>query len=142
MNPTITLSNKKCGICYENFINNSWDELNDLYEKTMEEDKHTIDTMLGLCYDDRFECLICKNTICYICITKMPDPDDEECDNYDGSQDTMEMTGRITCPYCKTKDFRLKILGHLNNKGCGGILPINLIYDLKKIILIKVNCSL
>lgn len=43
----------------------------------------------------------------------------------------MENTGRITCPVCRTKDFRLKIIGHF--KDCCGVLPEEIIHDIKNI---------
>jgi len=139
-NEGVKLHKEECCVCYEKFIDTSCDNLFDLYETLVEEDKKYIipddDNWLwgSLSYDDRFECLICKNKVCYGCIMKMPDPDDDECDNYDGSKDTMEYTGRITCPICRTKDFRLKIQGHLKGGYCGargGFLPEELIYDIK-----------
>ena len=144
-NEGVNLHKEECCVCYENFIDTSCENLFDLYEKLVEEDKKYVipddDNWLwgSLSYDDRFECLNCKNKVCYGCIMKMPDPDDE-CDNYDGSKDTMEETGRITCPICRTKDFRLKIQKHLKGGYCGaraGILPEELIYEIKNIYNIK-----
>jgi hypothetical protein len=148
LNEGIKITTEECCVCYEKFIHISCDDLCDLYEKILEENKYNVtEDMLfcscastTLCYDDRFECLTCKNKVCYGCIMKMPDPDDEECDNYDGSKDTMEETGRITCPICKTKDFRLKITKHLTDY-CGArgrvFLPEEIIYDIKNISNIK-----
>ncbi len=139
-NEGVNLHNEECCICYEKFIDISCDKLFDLYEKIIEEEKKYIisidDIDWGtLCYDDRFECLTCKNKVCYGCIMKMPDPD-EKYPDLAGDYDTMEETGRITCPICKTKDFRLKIQGRLKGNYCGargGILPEKLIYDIKNI---------
>jgi len=141
-NEGVKLHKEECCVCYERFINISCNSLSDLYEKILEENKYNVTNQIlfcvcpstTLCYDDRFECLTCKNKVCYGCIMKMPDPDDDECDHYDGSKDNMEESGRITCPICKTKDFRLKIQGHLKGGYCGargGILPEELIYDIK-----------
>ena len=142
LNEGINITTEECCICYEKFIDISCDKLFDLYEKIVEEKIYDVKEHVlfnscastTLCYDDRFECLTCKNKVCYGCIMKMPDPDDEECDNYYGSKDTMEVTGRITCPICKTKDFRLKIQGHVKGNYCGargGVLPEEIIYDIK-----------
>jgi hypothetical protein len=142
----IQINTTDCCVCYENFINIKCNDLYDLYEKLIEEHKYNITEEIfyssnstTLCYDDRFECLTCKNKVCYGCIMKMSDPDDEECDNYDGSKDTMEETGRITCPICRTKDLRLKFTKHLKDYcgARGGVLPEEIIYDIKNIYLIK-----
>ncbi len=144
-NEGVNLHNEECCICYEKFIDISCDKLFDLYEKLIEEEKVYVisddDIAWGtLCYDDRFECLTCKNKVCYGCIMKMPDPcDNKRVDIFNNKnyfQDTMEETGIITCPICKTKDFRLKIQRHLKGNYCGargGILPEELIYDIKKL---------
>ena len=44
--------------------------------------------------------------------------------------DTMDMgyTGIITCPFCRTKDYRLKYI-----PGNMSVLPEELIYDIKKL---------
>lgn len=147
LNEGIKITTEECCICYEKFIDISCDDLWDLYEKILEENKYNVTKDIlfcscastALCYDDRFECLTCKNNVCYGCIAKMEDPDDKECDNYDGSKDTMEETGRITCPICKTKDFRIKFTKHLKGYcgARGGVLPEKIIYDIKNISNIK-----
>lgn len=142
-NEGVNLHKEECCVCYENFIDSSCGNLYDLYEKLVEEDKKYVIhdncnwSWQSLSYDDRFECLTCKNKVCYGCIMKMPDPDDikriDMFNNKNYFQDTMEETGRITCPICRTKDFRLKIQGHLKGGYCGargGILPEELIYDI------------
>lgn len=138
-NEGVNLHKEECCVCYENFIDSSCDNLFDLYEKLVEEDKKYVIhdnyswSWQSLSYDDRFECLTCKNKVCYGCIMKMPDPDEKYSD-ITGVYDNMEETGRITCPICRTKDFRLKIQGHLKGGYCGargGILPEELIYDIK-----------
>ena len=138
-NEGVNLHNEECCICYENFIDMSSDKLYDLMVKLIdEEEKYVIScddiSLTKLCYEDRFECLTCKTKVCYSCITKMPDPD-EKYPDLAGNYDTMEETGRITCPVCKTKDFRLKFQKHLKKNYDGarcGILPEELIYDIKK----------
>ncbi len=137
-NEGIKLHKEECCVCYENFIDTSIDSLFDLYDKIDEEKKYVLhDDGINwgtLCYDDRFECLTCKNKVCYGCIMKMPDPD-EKYPDLTGVYDSMEETGRITCPICRTKDFRLKIQRHLKGGYCGargGILSEELIYDIKK----------
>jgi hypothetical protein len=141
LNEGITIRPDECCICYEKFIDINACDLGDLYEKILEENKYNVthDILLWSCasntlsYDDRFECLTCKNKVCYGCIMKMEDPDDDI--NIDGSKDNMEMTGRITCPMCKTKDFRLKFTKHLKGYcgARGGVLPEEIIYDIKNI---------
>ena len=139
----VKLHEKECCVCYERFINISCGKLCDLYEKLVEEDEKYNEIIdwetTCLCYDDRFECLTCKNLVCYGCIKKMPDPDAiKRIDifNYNNYfQDYMDDSGRITCPICRTKDFRLKIQGRLKGYcgARGGILPEELIYDIKNI---------
>ena len=134
-----------CCVCYEKFIDIKCGDLFDLYEKITEEKKYNsdekelYDESCALSYYDRFECLTCKNKVCYGCIMKMPDQDDEECDNYDVRKDTMEESGRITCPICRTKDFRLKLTRHLNSYcgARGGVLPEEIIYSIKNNINLK-----
>jgi hypothetical protein len=45
---------------------------------------------------------------------------------------TMDETGIITCPICRTKDYRLLYTGKER-----GVLPEEIIYDIKNIYLIK-----
>ena len=132
LNKGIKITQNECCVCYEKFIDINCDNLWDLYTKILEENKHNVTEDIlccscastnelcnELCYQDTFECLNCKNSVCNGCIMKMIYPDDEKCDNYDGNKTTMEETGRINCPICKTKEFfRLKITKHV--KGyCG-----------------------
>ena len=128
LNQGIKLKSEECCVCYNNFVDI-------IFEEVVQFLSYSQDCSYGLIYNDRFECLTCKNKVCCGCIAQMPDPDDEECDNYDESQDSMENTGRITCPVCRTKDFRLKIIGHF--KDCcgvrGGVLPEEIIHDIKNI---------
>jgi hypothetical protein len=121
-NEGVKLHKKECCVCYERFINISCDKLCDLYEKLVEEEeKYNIDwETLCLCYDDRFECLTCKNLVCYGCIKKIPDTDYIKrvdifnYNNYNYFQDNMNETSKITCPICRTKNFKLKILDIFN----------------------------
>ena len=133
----------ECCVCYEKFIDIDTFDLLDLYNKLKTENKYPIklleemnDSTGMLSYNDRFECITCLNTVCYGCIVEMPDQDDKECDNWDGSQDNMEMTGRITCPICRTKDYRLKIIGIMGDRyggARGGNLPEDLLRNIKKL---------
>jgi len=133
----IKFKDAKCCVCYEKFIDIKCGDLFDLYEKITEEKKYNTDEKelydesFGLSYYDRFECLTCQNKVCCGCIMKMPDHDDEETDIY--IKETMEQTGRVTCPICRTKDFRLKLTRHLNSccGARGGVLPEEIIYYIK-----------
>jgi hypothetical protein len=131
-NEGVKLHKEECCACNKRFIDISCDKLFDLYEKLVEEKNYVISdddiALTKLSYDDSFECLICKNKVCYGCIMKMLDLHDTECDKYDGSKDNMEETDRITCPKCKTKDSRLKIPEYLT----GGLFPEELLYDIDK----------
>ncbi len=117
------LLNDECVVCYKKFINikdkdyiEFYDNIKDKYnlpkENTFEDDT------TSMCYDAKFECSICKNRVCCGCIMNMPDYENGKrldgyamfCDDYKKeiyTYDDMEITGIITCPICRTKDYRL-----------------------------------
>ena len=143
--------NKECVICYNKFINIKSNDYPTFLEKIQEKSnlterqkKHYEDITCCMCYDDRFECLTCKNIVCEGCICKMPDnKHGNQLDNYamfcNGYTEevyetlTMESTGIITCPICRTIDYRQKYLP----RGCcaqRGVLPEEILYDIKKLL--------
>ena len=103
-----------------------------------------------LCNDERFECLTCRKIICCECLARIPDPSPDpklaferlvmetesvswqsflsliSAESYHDNFYSVEDTGVVTCPVCRTKDFRLKING-INQ------LPVELLQDIKKL---------
>jgi hypothetical protein len=146
-NNGVKILDEECCVCYENFIDIDTFDLLHLYEKLGSENKipkklsqEIISTCASntLSYNDRFECVTCNNSkVCHGCISKSIDETDEEMDNWNGKKDTMEYTRVITCPICKTTDYRLKIIGDsVMGSGCGvrgGNLPEDLLRSIKGI---------
>jgi len=144
-NNGVKILDEECCVCYEKFIDIDTFDLLRLYEKLESENK--IPKKLSqeiingcasntLSYNDIFECATCNNSkVCYGCISKSIDGTDEEMDNYMEEKDTMENTRVITCPICKTIDYRLKIIGEsVMGSGCGvrgGNLPSDLLRSIK-----------
>ena len=142
------LLNKECVICYQKFINIKSNNYDIFYDKIKKKYKLNYnntfeDETTCLCYDDKFECLTCKNTVCSSCIMNMPDNENGKvkdgfamfCNGYTEEVFktlTMDETGIITCPICRTKDYRLLYTGKER-----GVLPEEIIYDIKNIYLIK-----
>jgi hypothetical protein len=114
-------SDVECQICFEKFIkltNEKFDifykENNDFLPDTFEDDN------CCRCYEDRFECLTCKNTICRACYWSFKNhkfkPDDEYIEDYEASGNLDEdglvegWPGEdcpIICPFCRTKDYKI-----------------------------------
>jgi hypothetical protein len=114
-------SDVECQICFEKFIkltNEKFDifykENNDFLPDTFEDDN------CCRCYEDRFECLTCKNTICRACYWSFKNhkfkPDDEYIEDYEASGNLDEdglvegCPGEdcpIICPFCRTKDYKI-----------------------------------
>ena len=105
-----------CVVCYKNFINIKDKEYIDFCNKIKDKyklNKHNIfeNETTCMCYDAKFECLTCKNFVCCGCIMNMPDKENGKyIDKYDYDKiayHDMEYTGIITCPICRTKDYKL-----------------------------------
>jgi len=115
------MTDKECCVCYEKFIANMcFDKLCKLYDNLLSK-KYNIkheDEFFGenpvRCYNDRFECLTCKNIVCDTCILNMRDKNGAT-----GDKDT------IVCPICRTCDMRWRF----TNLS----LPTELLYDIKNI---------
>jgi hypothetical protein len=134
--------NKECVICYKKFINIKDANYRSFLEKIKEKynltkNNNFEDDTCCLCYDDRFECLTCKNIVCRSCIMNIPDNENGKkinsfamfCNEYTEEVYEimdMEQTGIITCPICRTKDYRL-----LYTDKARGALPEEILYDIK-----------
>jgi hypothetical protein len=118
------LLDKECVVCYKKFINVKDKDYTIFYDKI--EKKYKLpqkpnifeDSTTCMCYDQRFECLTCKNIVCCGCIMNMPDNENGKrldgyamfCNGYTEivyETIDMEQTGIITCPICRTIDKRL-----------------------------------
>ena len=80
-NEKFKFTENECCICYEKFIDNiTFDELCKLYYRSFEE-KYNLNEheFFGenpvRCYNDRFECITCKNVVCDTCISNIPQKD-------------------------------------------------------------------
>ena len=137
---------KKCIICYNNFINIKDREHDEFLDKITKKynlskkQQNSFDSYTNYRhYDTRCECLICKHSVCEDCILQQEDPDSDEVfqitqgRRVNGvSQEIYEKSnmldsGIITCPVCRTKDFRIKIIG----KSFNQMMPPELLYDIK-----------
>jgi hypothetical protein len=120
--------NKECVVCYKNFINIKDADYTSFLEKITEKyklpkNKNFEDETTYLCYDARFECLTCKNIVCCSCIGNMPDNKYGKqlnkyamfCNGYTEEVfETLSMndTGIVTCPICRTEDNRSALGSH------------------------------
>jgi len=111
----------ECQICLDLFIKLTYKE----YDKFLKDNEKLLpytfedDTCCCL-YQDRFECLVCKNIICQKCIWSLKNhkfiPDDWCIDDYeyfgeldeDGFADGVPgQDCPIICPFCRTKDYKI-----------------------------------
>jgi hypothetical protein len=131
-------SNIECSICYEKFIKLTNKEFDIFYEDNKELLPETFeDDNICRCYEDRFECLKCKNIICRACYWNFKNhkfkPDDEWIEDYEASGNLDEdgmvegWPGEdcpIICPFCRTKDYKIfygnqipyELLNEIKNK--------------------------
>jgi hypothetical protein len=77
--------------------------LNKLYHKFEEKYNLNEDEFWGenpvRCYNDRFECLTCRNVVCDTCIQNIPQENGA----------TGDFTEKFTCPMCRTEDYRFQV---------------------------------
>ena len=135
---------KECIVCYEKFINikNSHyttflSYIKDKYKLNKRNHNDFECDTTCLCYDDRFECLTCKNIVCRHCIMNMPDyVNGKRIDSlamymnrYEEVFKILDMddTGIVTCPICRTKDYR-----DFYTNNSRGAMPEEILYDIKK----------
>ena len=140
------LLEKECLVCCSKFINVKDSDYPQFLDKIIEKynlpktNKFEEETTC-LCYDDRFECLTCKNIVCCGCTMHMPDYENgKQLNNYATFNSLaiygyrkkvydvldQESTGIITCPICRTKDYRL-----LYTDSKRGLLSEEILYDIK-----------
>lgn len=140
------LLDKECVICYNNFINikdldhdKFLDKITEKY-KLNEDEKYSFEKYIDyMHYDTRFECLICKNSVCESCNYEQKDEKSEELIQISQGRRVNELvqelyekpsfidTGTIICPICRTKDIRMKII----EKDFKNMVPPEVLYDIK-----------
>jgi hypothetical protein len=110
-NEGFKFTENECCICYEKFIDNiTFDELLNLRSNLFKEKYNLNDDTLNdedeffgenpvRCYNDRFECLTCRKVVCDTCIQHIPQENGA----------TGDFTEKITCPMCRTEDYRFQI---------------------------------
>ena len=114
-------SDVECQICFEKFIKLTNEKFDIFYKNNKEFLPETFeDDNCCRCYEDRFECLTCKNTVCRKCYWSFKNhkfkPDDEYIEDYEASGNLDEdgmvegWPGEdcpIICPFCRTKDYKI-----------------------------------
>lgn len=113
--------NIECQICCEKFIKLT----NKEFYIFLEDNKELLpdafeDNNCCRCYEDRFECLICKKVICKDCYWNFKNhkfrPDDEfieefiyfdRLDENGLAEGTPGEDCPIICPFCRTKDYKI-----------------------------------
>ena len=114
-------SNIECQICFEKFIKLTNEQfyklINDnknILPKTFEDDNYC------RCYEDRFECVKCKNIICERCYSNFNNhyfkPEEEWIGFYEEAR-ALDVNSiaegipgvdcPIICPFCRTKDYKI-----------------------------------
>jgi len=144
--------NQTCVICYRKFVRLTYKEYKDfLRENTnceyyqLKENKEELNGLfqaLELCYDVRFECVTCSSCVCYGCVPKMKglmieDPFMDEYEEFMGKRypgdppglypGVMGKDGPVTCPICRTKDYR-----EYYTRQTRGNIPENILREIKK----------
>ncbi len=131
-------SNIECQLCYEKFIKLTNKEFYIFLEDNKELLPETFeDNYCCRCYEDRFECLTCKNIICKDCYWSFKNhkfkPDENNIDMHEflGNLDidglvegTPGEDCPIICPFCRTKDYKIfygnqvpyEVLNDIKNK--------------------------
>ena len=121
-NEGFKFTENECCICYEKFIDNiSYDKFLKLYWKSFEEKYNLNEDDFDdvRCYNDRFECITCKNVVCDTCIQITPDKNGAVGD----------FTEKFTCPICRTEDYRFLIMWEYDGK----YLPVEILRDIKNL---------
>jgi hypothetical protein len=109
----IQIMAEKCCACGNNFIDINHNDLWNLYQKKVKENKYAVSKDIlfycgashGLYCGDKVECFTCKNNVCRGCMLRIADCCGEDWDDYDGSKESMEALYIICCPICKTNGF-------------------------------------
>ena len=111
----------ECKICFEKFIKLTYEQFIKFYEDNKEILPEPFeDDFCCRCYEDRFECLTCKNVVCRKCYWNfknhkyIPHDDDFGFFEYCGILDNAGMVEGcpgedcpIICPFCRTKDYKI-----------------------------------
>ena len=114
-------SDIECKICFEQFIKLTHNQYKKFYEENEDILPETYDDDNILrCWEDRFECLQCKNTICQHCYWSFKNhkfkPREDLIDYYNasGNLDNDELVEGcpgedcpIICPFCRKKDYKI-----------------------------------
>lgn len=131
-------SDIECQICFEKFIKLTYDEfVNFLEDNKIFLPETFEDDYCCRRYENRFECLKCKNIICQNCYWNFknhkfkPDVDDIEDYEYFGDLDEDGFAEGcpgedcpIICPFCRTKDYKIFY---------GNQIPYELLEEIKNI---------
>jgi hypothetical protein len=114
-------SDVECQICFEKFIKLTYEKFDIFYKDNKDFLPETFeDDNCCRCYEDRFECLTCKNKICRKCYWSFKNhkhrPDDDYIEDYEyfGELDEDGLVEGcpgedcpIICPFCRTKDYKI-----------------------------------
>jgi len=131
-NEGFKFTENECCICYEKFIDNiTFDKLSQLYYRSFEE-KYNLNEYEFFgedeffnenpvrCYNDRFECITCKNVVCDTCIAATPQ-------KHGGTGS--DFTEKFTCPICRREDYRFLIKSRYGGK----YLPLEILRDIRNL---------
>jgi len=127
----------ECKICFEKFIKLTYEEFEKFYKDNKEFLSKTFeDDNCCRCYEDRFECLKCRNVVCQQCYWNFknhkfkPHDDYIEDYEYDGELDENLLVEGcpgedcpIICPFCRTKDYKIFY---------GNKIPYELLNEIKR----------
>jgi hypothetical protein len=114
-------SDVECKICFEKFIKLTSKQFDKFYEDNKAILPETFeDDFCCRLYEDRFECLTCKNIVCRNCYWNFKNHKFKPVDNYiedyeaSGNLDNDGMVEGcagedcpIICPFCRTKDYKI-----------------------------------
>jgi hypothetical protein len=128
----------ECKICFEKFIKLTNEQFDIFYKDNKELLPETFeDDNICRCYEDRFECLKCKNVICRECYWNFKNhkfkPEEDLIEFYEASgnldydgmvEGTPGEDCPIICPFCRTKDYKIFY---------GNQIPYELLNEIKNI---------
>jgi hypothetical protein len=128
----------ECKICFEKFIKLTNEQFDIFYKDNKELLPETFeDDNICRCYEDRFECLKCKNVICRVCYWNFKNhkfkPEEDLIEFYEASgnldydgmvEGTPGEDCPIICPFCRTKDYKIFY---------GNQIPYELLNEIKNI---------
>jgi len=129
-------SDIECQICFEKFIKLTYEEFNIFLDNNKELLPQSFeDDNCCRCYEDRFECLKCKNIVCRMCYWNFKNhkfkPQNDVIKDYEylGYLDENGFADGcpgedcpIICPFCRTKDYKIFY---------GNQIPYDLLSDIK-----------